>query len=1108
MSKYLIIFYILFSALFSYAMPLENLEAPYGAETTVNLIVSTLSQDISTASYYELLSWCRELSLKETGSRKDLQARLLKYYSIKLPSTLEKKGTTIEIESAKETEYFTIDSAKENYVSLSGDVLLTIEDRGKNRKHTIKANKIVFNETKNTVTATGNVEYHLQNGTQDEVFRGESISFDLNTWEGMFYRGKTEREQEQNGKKTKYFFSGREIERKKNDIVILRDGSITSCNLENNPHYHLQAKRIWVLAPGEWAVQNSILYIGRIPVMAVPFFFYPGDKLFFHPALGYKTREGNFVQTTTYLLGRKKQVSNPISFLNLNKSGNGQYKEKIKGLFLRKHKETVNTSNEDFLKVFLDLYSRLGIFSGMEGNFHPDITFKGGIAASRDIFYDSLTNLYTPFYMNENNELVSLWNSSYFLGVAMPFRFGLKSKLNSHAGVFNFTGNFELYSDPFFSQDFYSRSEGLDWDTLLSSQSAESTFSGIRSNLLLSFGTTADLTKYIKSDFIKNISFPYINIKYSLMSKDNTGLPDNIKDVDPSRKFYYPLSLKIPEVSFNLNGNIFSSRGGYSKNSTKTKKTANSNSSGAVSKNSGSKSLKGYEFSLLPEKTKTPLKNNESTNQFGSETKIKPPSRITNMPAAITSKIPNISVNYQLRPKFLVEDTFNSENWNTAEDIDYSLLYTTLTGSGFSRIDGLFDFFNSSLKLSDGLVLEGNYINHINRANSISDEDWLNLQLNDYNQIGFDMKNIASIAVFPFTAVDVLKGTAFTYNLNWLFYRLIFSDNSNGLPVYTGIPPEWNKDSVLANNLSFLFKYSPFDTVAEAVTFTYSMPPMQQTITAKIDSKLMFSTTSVQSAVRETETNSWIFDPISINENLLFGKELSLTASAKYNTEDSVFNTITTGLKLWNFNSSLYFERMVPLDPLGNPEGGKEYFMPLLLKAGYRIPGGNYYFWKNRINLESSVNADFSMNLQKYIDSTFNFTLKFNVSIYNFLDLSFSSTSYNNRIYLYIPGMAEKLDEKWVNPLSDLFRSFNFFNIKDRYRTFFKIKSLSIKGVHHLHDWDLTFEYTGKPELRQYADGTAQYEWAPSFSVFIKWPSFPLMKTKISGDSNGINIRG
>ena len=67
-----------------------------------------------------------------------------------------------------------------------------------------------------------------------------------------------------------------------------------------------------------------------------PGFFLPGDEFFFNPNLGYKNREGSFLQTTTYLIGRKPKQDTPFGFLQLNESGDAGYNLELNGLFLRK----------------------------------------------------------------------------------------------------------------------------------------------------------------------------------------------------------------------------------------------------------------------------------------------------------------------------------------------------------------------------------------------------------------------------------------------------------------------------------------------------------------------------------------------------------------------------------------------------------------------------------------------------------------------------------------------------------------------------------------------------------------------------------------------------
>ena len=94
-----------------------------------------------------------------------------------------------------------------------------------------------------------------------------------------------------------------------------------------------------------------------------------------------------------------------------------------------------------------------------------------------------------------------------------------------------------------------------------------------------------------------------------------------------------------------------------------------------------------------------------------------------------------------------------------------------------------------------------------------------------------------------------------------------------------------------------------------------------------------------------------------------------------------------------------------------------------------------------------------------------------------------------------------------MNPVVDLARSFNFFNPPDRFLSAFKIRSLSAKAVHHLHDWDLSFEYAGTPKLVTNEFGTRQYEWSPTFAIRLQWIPVPELKAAVSGDRGGIRVR-
>jgi hypothetical protein len=189
---------------------------------------------------------------------------------------------------------------------------------------------------------------------------------------------------------------------------------------------------------------------------------------------------------------------------------------------------------------------------------------------------------------------------------------------------------------------------------------------------------------------------------------------------------------------------------------------------------------------------------------------------------------------------------------------------------------------------------------------------------------------------------------------------------------------------------------------------------------------------------------------------------------------------------------------------------GVEGLLPSYVSLGYLLSEGELYFWKNRIKLEGALNTAWSMNIQQFTQNSLDFSLSLRCSIYKFLDLSFTAVSSNKQTFRYFPGLVDRLNLPsviWVNPLTDLLRSFNFFNIQDRYASNFKLSSIAVEAVHHLHDWDLTLSYQGGPTLGVDAAGNPQYQWGSSFTVLLQWIPLPEMRSQVKGDESGLYLR-
>ena len=136
------------------------------------------------------------------------------------------------------------------------------------------------------------------------------------------------------------------------------------------------------------------------------------------------------------------------------------------------------------------------------------------------------------------------------------------------------------------------------------------------------------------------------------------------------------------------------------------------------------------------------------------------------------------------------------------------------------------------------------------------------------------------------------------------------------------------------------------------------------------------------------------------------------------------------------------------------------------------------------------------MNILQFTDNSLDLSLTFDFWLYRFLKLSLTTSSYNNRTFLYFSNLAEKLGQVPVNPITDLINSFNFFDREAREQSAFNLRSIKVEAVHYLHDWNLTLSYEGKPYLMETVDPN-EYQWKSNFSVILQWQPIPELRSHL-----------
>lgn len=1106
----------------------------------VDLLQETLKLDIQSTNYYDLVIWADKLELVSTGSISDLREILFSYYNIESEIVKEEqeRGRSIIIESARELNYIENIEINQNYIILQGEVILEMIDYDNQTTHKINADKIVFNQTEKTISAFGNIIYEIIRADNNEYFYGKSLVFEIDTWEGVFFEGVSETDrlveddESSSSENVKFFFSGEYIYRSSGDRIELNKGSITSSKIEN-PYYRIDADKIWILGPGEWAIKNATLFVGRIPMLYIPFFFLPGDELIFNPAVGVKDIEGYFINTTSYLIGLKEEgTDDTFSFL---KSENTGLKEKYKeGMFLRSSNKDLNTeiwpyNNGSNLKLYIDYYSRKGFFIGLDGDMHFDsylenIEIFTAVSISKYIYKYNKNDIgkiigpynYTSFMKDENDNYISVYEESNLFGQTIPFRFAFDVNFVIKNNWLRLNLDLPVYSDTKFRSHFMNREEGLKWTELISDEekSSENTENELTS---LSWFINSSINPSVEkiSPFISNLSIDKLNIKLNWLSRTKEHpykqlLTDNNYIYDDSLSFYYPSSLVLPDISGKISGIIFQ-----------------------TNKMVPDIPIAQEEVSFL----KDPFIENTTNKALPVSTDIlDQPDLLVFFPIEINEEkelFTNI-LKYSIKPSLSIDSIFSSDIPNTENDIDFVSDFSILSTQTTSSLDYTFNIYESFLKFSNTSILSLNYKEHFNPIDQSG--NWDSYLLQDKNATNYKLTDKLTIQSKPFIDSQFFEDTTFTYNLNTTLYNKYWDSINDSFRNKYFL---WNDESISNHHAAFEMKIGSL-TNYQVIKLDAVLPPQNiefypeitihaEKITGSLKTKFLF--------IKAEPENYWEYEPYEgyIQYNFLekdfFKQTVSLDFEEMKNSfgrtaiyidkydsniifkENLDFNLNNWKLKKSSTDVQLWFLKFNYLmedingsyfqDPIGWISESVSKFQPSKASAGINYKYNPDPFWKNRIKISLDIDSTWTMNLQKYTNTAFNFNISFSLFIAEFLELSFKSKSVNKATYRYFSGNFDDMGLPYLNVFSDLAKSFNFFSEEDRKISNFNLESISIAAIHHLSDWDLNIEYSGQPELVT-ADNFTEYQWNSKFSLFVTWKPVPEIKKNIDYIDNEI----
>lgn len=999
-----------------------------------------------------------------------------------------------------------VDAKKDDIIVFTGGVSLSVKEGSS--VSTIESDKVVYNRSENTIEAEGNVRYTRKSGGAEsgEEFIGELLLFNIDEMEGIFLDGTIKQAPRKKGS-SPFTIQSATIGRDSSGATGFKSGVLsTNADPDEDPLWSIRASRIWMLPGNELAFFNGYFSIGIVPIFYLPFFYYPADEMIFHPVFGFRNREGYFLQTTTYLLGRKPLDTDSKksgSFSNFMKSDRLKKQKRI-GLFFKNLDEEETDNDPAYIKLIADTYSQLGGLIGIDGKTIPKNTpikqldFSLFFGMSRTLFPPRKTTNSDGSHSMYDEKGKRHYNKSFLYGVSVPFRYRAHINFGISYAPFDFSLNMPFISDPYFKKDFFDRSEDMNWFNYLLNRDKLAKGADIGTESSYAWKLNGSIRPSLKkiNPWISTFNIDSASLTVDFDRKTNTKIQGGEREYAPEREFFYPKLFK-PEGKLSIAGTLLSNTMIKEKNAEKRPDVE------GIS-NPFVKDGKQEEEGTQAAEKSAELKESDlsavtdDTNQKNTKEE-KPVFLDSFMPVfkPLYGKEFEHSISYSLSYSgdftALQETTFTTTQWKSPEDIkwaDYESRYYQLKGN--AGLKGTLSYAQNLISLSSGLTVSGNYQRH----------PWLReqsrkpvLELNDFKTNVYTLKNESSVTVNPFVYTDLFKPISFGWSITEILAKNTFTGTYAG-PKWKTEGVKWNKDFITAHTGSAVIGILLAEKYTQKISFSMNLPPLLQAYTTSLNASFPYGTLTASTKLFEKENSAkkWTWDPVKTDLTWTFPYDIKTAQTYIYNIEDKSSERlhITFG---WKYISAFYTQsREVPQKLVPNsgwmPDGTEKKFIPFAAGFSFSNTSNAFtiYAWKNRIKIQLGLSSALQFNLVRITESYLTFAPKIIFNIHEFWDFSFGSSSRNDVIARYfqkalnlsvvIPGNT--------NILTDLAQSFYFWDRAKREASGFKLQSLDIGFTHYLKDWTLKFNCEIKPQLKN-AGSRKYYEFSPTITFAVAW---------------------
>lgn len=1106
----------------------QELEGGAGESVKPELLLArTLALDIESADIDALRLWLRRLNLDDSGSQEVLRRRLKEHYSQSLklhqvetevPGKEEASGTgrmRISVEKAEQLSYST---TEEELLRLDGGVLIRMENLEDRSVHSIEAGSLIYNRSTNDLSAIGQVRYVMESGDERHEFVGQELGFDLTNYRGVFLQGLSRYPQSIGDRELIFFFRGDGIYRIRRDVIHL-EGGILSSSREDTPYYRIAAGDIWVLGLNEWALRNATLYVGHVPVFYFPFFFHPGRRFILRPSVGYKNLEGNYVQTNTYFLGRPpregQKQGGDISFLQLIDGGEENYRWQHRGFFLqpvrKEAEETWAEASGSYGRVQVDYYSNLGLLSALDLNLRglgsfTEIRLLAGIGLTKYIYtLPGYPQYFSSLSYDPDEELYQKRaQQPYLFGNSMPFRFGFDLSLDYKEENVSIQLDIPLYTDLLLRDQLQNRDEGGAWANLLSSETGgfSRDFEKFNNPVLKQHSSFA-LDVFEQAPFIDTFRFDKFDSQLYLSQGELAEDEDSYNKLG----FYYPQLLTPLDLALNVKGRLIADR--------QTKAGAAASSE---------------------EEVDLPIREPESMRD--SEVSKEVP-----VPALYSRKLPDIegdlalprseelkefshSMDYGVNPRFSYHKQYDQPSIpeEGPEAIDFKPLYSSLHGGGSAALNYKAQGLDGKIFLTQSTLFRGRYRRHYDAE----DRELLIEQARELSYMS--VFNDSELQYFFLPHRSIFSKSKISYGIE---NRLFHYNYNTDIDAFESRLLTWDEESI-GQHWGEVKLISELWGGDQSLGFLYNLPPADQSFVSTINLNTGPLKSRLSLELEEEEGGAWRVGPLLIREDIEFADDSSVSQEFRLLQKTDKDDLSNTRLDLtlipdkldfyqrfqWNLehgrpersetrlrwgwwsNSLVMHHGMEYRYETGNGwvSEGRESFQVYKFRSSLNIPYDPDPFWKNRIRFESDFSVGLQLDFIRYNESTLDFSWDTSLQVAEFLDFDLRVRSGNSAVYRYFPEFSQEVAGLPARkPVTDLLRSFNFFDTQDRLDSYFNLKEISFSLVHYMRDWNLTMQYSGSPQL----DERNRYRWANEFSIFVQWNPIPEVKKEFDYGEEG-----